>query len=211
MKKIHKKANTLANVWLVSIIFSQATVAATTLTVDENRILIGAKNVPVGAAIYDVEFKTGTCASLFTGCQNLPFHNVDEAMKASVALMNNVFLDIAAGEFDSRPELTRGCESQGAFYYSCIALTPFQLSPTGQIVSAFWALNSAREYSDGANTYGFLFLDDESIQFPGGQMRTWAVWTPSMASPIPEPKNQYLLLFGGLLLLLKSRSLAKKL
>ena len=171
--------------------------AAPVLVVDSGGVLTGVNNLEVQGTAYDVSFNGGTCDQLFSGCQSFAFQTVESAMAASEALLAYAFTDSGFGQFDSRPELTRGCESTPAStFYSCIALTPFALSPSGQIVSAFWALNSMREVSDEANTYGFLFTNANPIQSPGVQMRTWAVWTPSTVTPIPEPAPWQLTLLG---------------
>lgn len=176
--------------------------AAPSLVVAPNGVLLGVNQIEVLGLLYDVSFQSGTCQSTYNGCASFPFQTVESATAASEALLNYAFVDSPLGVFDSRPELTRGCESVPASsIYSCIALTPFELSPTGQIVSAFWAFNASREADDGANTFGFQFVDADPVQFPGAQMRTWAVWAPT--SPIPELPIWQLIAAGALLLTLR--------
>jgi hypothetical protein len=106
-------------------------VHASALLVVSGGILTGAKGVDVGGTLYDVEFMDGTCVALFNGCDNpatdFTFTTQADALAASQALLDQVFLDGGQGNFDSTPSLTVGClvndDATG-----CLALTPFALS-----------------------------------------------------------------------------------
>src|ERR1041384_1037176 len=74
------------------------------LVVDSNGYLTGARNVTVGGALYDVEFKDGSCVEQFDGCDDASdflFPTTEEATPALQALLDDVFVDSAAGLFDS--------------------------------------------------------------------------------------------------------------
>ena len=78
----------------------------------------------VGGTLYNVEFVDGTCAAVFTGCDatsDLTFTTSADALTAGQALLDQVFLDGSAGNFDSHPERTLGCPPD-----SCVALVPFK-------------------------------------------------------------------------------------
>src|SRR5687767_14679766 len=86
--------------------------------------LTGALGVNVGGTLYDVQFVEGTCVGLFSGCDeasDFTFTSAESAVQASQELLNQVFLDVAQGNFDTQPELTLGCEEPAA----CVAFTPF--------------------------------------------------------------------------------------
>ena len=92
--------------------------------------LTGATGVNIGGSFFDVEFLDGSCAGLFSGCNeasDFDFVTQPAAATAAQALLDQVFLDGALGNFDSDPELTRGC----SIVEGCIVIIPYALaSPT---------------------------------------------------------------------------------
>jgi len=79
--------------------------AAPILDVDSNGILIGARNVDVNGVLYDVEFKDGTCISLYDGCDapsDFPFSTQADAQAASISMFAFVLIDI----FDTETQRT---------------------------------------------------------------------------------------------------------
>ena len=108
----------------VVILALASTANAAALLVNASGILTGATGVNVGGTLYDVEFVDGTCAAVFTECDatsDLTFTTSAAALTAGQALLDQVFLDGSAGNFDTPPELTLGCTSD-----SCVALVPFE-------------------------------------------------------------------------------------
>ena len=88
-------------------------------------ILTGARNVLVDGALYDVDFKRGTCIDLFSGCDDpsdFLFRTPSEAVAAATAL-SNLVLDGVAGNFDSEPNLTEGCDFPPLT--TCAIITPY--------------------------------------------------------------------------------------
>ena len=85
----------------------------------ENGILMGADNVLVkgfdySGGLYNVRFLDGTCAELFSGCdENSDFFpgsmNIVGLDYAVEALGDYVFVDGVEGQFDSDSRLTNGC------------------------------------------------------------------------------------------------------
>jgi hypothetical protein len=58
--------------------------------------LIGASDVSVLGTRYDVSFVEGTCAAVFSGCDepsDLSFTDEDSGIAAAQALLDQVFLD----------------------------------------------------------------------------------------------------------------------
>ena len=88
---------------------------AATLVVDNGK-LVGAQGVSVNGQLLDVSFIDGSCVDVFSGGDNVNndffFSTKAGAAAASLALMDQVFLDTGGGEqFDSSPQLTAGCSS----------------------------------------------------------------------------------------------------
>lgn len=122
----------------------------------ENGVLTGAKGVLVAGHLYNVDFKDGTCAQYFNGCMNIDsfiFDTPASANEASQVLLDTVFVDSDAGNFDHSTELTVGCEVSGW----CVAYTPFAVvgvpyfslgvSGAGNSFNQ-WVSNWGREYPD---------------------------------------------------------------
>ena len=169
-----------------------AVLATPILDVDSSGRLNGASNVEVSGSFYDVEFRLGDCRTLFDGCSesSFTFTTLAAANAASAALLEQVFIDSAIGNFDSRPDLTNGCTS----IFLCAALTPYEL---GFGVRYSIAENSAYEFSDRLSRAesGFTLDRDDTV---------WTVWRAS-ATPIPEPSALSLLVFGLLAFVCMSR------
>lgn len=99
---------------LLPMAWSSSTRAEVVLDVGSDGRLWGAKNVSILGALYDVEFKDGTCIALFNGCDiesDFAFHTLEDASEAAQALLEQVFLDGPLESFDSDPTLTNGCSS----------------------------------------------------------------------------------------------------
>lgn len=148
--------------------------------------LLGADGVLVGGTAYDVRFVDGTCAEVFGVCDpaHFTFTTVDAAVAATTALLNDVFVDGAAGPFNSRPELTAGCELSPVG--SCVAVTPYALLNLD--VPSVFAHNSADPAADQLGGNNFATSDD----FATSAYEVWAVWTRSAPSPVPAPPSLWL-------------------
>ena len=105
--------------------------------------LVGATAVVVDGKMYDVHFVDGSCIEVFEGCEeaNFFFHTSDESQRASQALVDQVFIDGLLGNFDSEPDLMRGCD----WFVTCTILTPYEIrppSPYGVFLGAAVATNN---------------------------------------------------------------------
>lgn len=149
--------------------------------------LTGALGVNVNGTFYDVEFVEGTCAALFSGCDSpddFTFTTAPAAELASQALLDQVVLDGPAGNFDSIPALTLGCEAS-----TCSVRTPY---------SDFVGFVGLYQYGAAVNTgsadvagIGFSGITNDSTVEPG---IVFAIWSPAAA--VPEPGMLSLLTLG---------------
>ncbi len=166
---------------------------AATLIVSEGT-LIGASGVNVDGRLYDVEFQDGTCIELFNGCDRVSdfvFQNRVEAVRASQALLDQVFLDGPLGSFDSTPTLTQGCPYDPRFYWLCQALTPYDFGfldstrPEVEFVITMKAVNYVAPRPNAVTPQGFERDNDFIAPY-----EVWAYWT------VPEPGTLALLGLG---------------
>jgi hypothetical protein len=155
--------------------------SAAVLNVDGG-ILTGATNVLVdGYVLLDVTFVEGTCAEVYGGCDDTSdfffSSNADGARAASLALLDSVLIDSTAGNFDSEPELTRGCSFSGR----CIVMTPFQIRNNSTLAEIVAADNYASTNTN-VDQLGFPVRQPDAAS---QALDTWAVWTVSAEVPIP--------------------------
>lgn len=178
----------LCAITFVVILSSDQTRAATLTIVDG--ALNGATDVDVDGILYDVEFLDGTCGELFQNCDetaDFTFQSFRAATNASVALLDQVLVDSAEGNFDSTPSLTSGCSD----FSFCFVFTPFQ-NVTGNVDTTF-AGNSFIESNDDVTSFAFaVSLSDD---FSDRSERVWASWSAAeQASVVPLPAAGWLLL-----------------
>lgn len=176
--------------------------ADVSLLLDQGGKLLGATGVAVNGALYDVTFQDGACFGLYGLCNGpdaFVFDTEADATAATNALVNQVFIDVPAGNFDTDPGKTNGIGA-GSNYSS--VNTPFSVS-SGRlnIVSFQNAINDAEDIV--FTTYLGSTLTNLA-QFSGD---TFAVWSP--AAPVPEPAESVLLALGlvslGVMLRRKTR------
>lgn len=188
-----------AAAWLIG----PAAAAPTSLVVEAG-ILIGAKNVVVNGSDYDVEFVDGTCATVYGQCAPSAFtFSYDNAVAATWALLESVFIDSAAGSYDSEPSRTRGCVHEPLnFGYSCMAYTAAYFEREGVVTSAV-AINqpSPSQFTDWVIGTQTGVNEDFSPYIT----QTWAVWRPSeVSASVPEPGTLELA-FGALSIVVVGR------
>jgi hypothetical protein len=169
------------------------TASAATLVVSGGQLL-GASDVDVNGTLYDVEFLDGTCVALFGGCDEVSdftFHTEYDARDASRALLNEVFIDGVEGPFDTRAELTFGCNDTTM----CNAVTPYGLVVRNTIM-VFRAVNHNTETQDliTANTTG------KKLDYATYSSSVYAVWTV-----VPEPGTGLLVGLGLVALCARGR------
>jgi hypothetical protein len=150
-------------------------------------ILTGAQNVLVEGTLYNVTFADGSCFDLFDGCNEVSdfdFDTLTAATLAADALLDQVFLDVVEGTFDTDPELTEGC----SFLFACFVFIPFHLGPGGDPCSPpVFAVNDYDPLFDRIDTLpcGITATVDTSLS---------AETTYAKFTKVSEPSS--ILLFG---------------
>ena len=154
--------------------------------------LIGATGVNVGGTLYDVSFsQCNATAGGFTSACTPYFQNSADATLAAQALLDQVFLDSAAGLFDSDPSLTLFCG--GSTF--CLMTVPYTGAPS---VNSEGAFNTATTDSVSYTPWfynGSPFMVALNV----------AVFTPDAAVPEPATWMMLLLGFGGIAASLRMR------
>lgn len=157
--------------------------------------LIGATGIEItGFGTYDVSFEDGSCADLFSGCDELSdfaFNNLDQVRAAGQALLDQVFVDSDLWLFDTDPALTRGCEDET----KCIAFIPYKFLDNWVIGKNL--INANIEGGDKPG-YATNLGIDQSIAVRSNT--TFAVFTK--VAQVPTPPS--VLLFGSALIVLVS-------
>lgn len=196
---------------MLGLCMAFANAHAAVLQVDGSGDLTGANGVDVGGTLYDVRFVDGTCISIFSGCDSqsdFTFTTLANATLASQALLDQVFIDSIAGQFDTSPQLTIGCEN----IILCDVWTPYRLV-TDRELGVFALYGGARnlEPSIGADftlSGGAMPTFSTAPPTVGADILVWAVWSPP-AQSVPEP-SAFALLGVGLLALGLTRRRRKK-
>jgi hypothetical protein len=183
------------NLITVCAIAGAAQASATpTLLVDGSGILTGAKNVVVSGALYDVSFFADSCNSLFAGCSpsKFAFNNEVSAREAAQALLDQVFVDGPAGQFDSFPNKIFGCN----YEVDCYTYIPYGFSP---VYPGFVMVASAVNYQ-----YDGLAEDPDQTGYGGGLnpsfdttssvFENYAIFTRASVADgaVPEPSSMAL-------------------
>ena len=184
--------------WLLFCIIAHA---APVLQVNADGVLTGAKGIDVADTLYDVEFKDGTCISLFSGCDDasdLTFQDDATAFFAAQVLLNSVLMN----QFDTNPALTFGCVGALVTDLLCEVLTPFAVREGGV------AIHVGFNYASGTNFINsFLFpFDFDTGVVPIAVYALWSLAAPTGA--IPEP-SIVACLGLGLLALVACRSVRR--
>jgi hypothetical protein len=171
----------------INLCASLAAQASPTLLVEAGKV-IGADNVQVAGALYDVRFVDGTCTQVFGVCSTASFaFDYNNAVQAALALLDTVLVDTdPKWPLDSRPSLIRGC---GDPYERCEIFTPafFEVQLGVELLTGAVASAQPRpsQYSDQVVGESRTLDTDTSPYW----YETWAVWTKAPANQLPDPPS----------------------
>lgn len=154
---------------------------------------MGAYNVLVDGAYYDVKFKDGKGTDLFykNGGWVFTFLTEGGAKAASEALMNQVFIEDAGyADYDNYSERTNGIE----FEWGGNIYTPYECFTAGELFkgSAFFnesLLSNTNGKVDSVAPLGYNFYPDSDQDFASYQSWVYAQWS----TPVPIPSTIMLL------------------
>lgn len=182
MKRVFARA--CAVFWLT--LGLAAPVSAASLLTNASGSLTGADGVEIAGSFFDVRFVSG-CTAAYDGCDensDFAFGSSLAASSAAQALLDQVFVDGAAGDFDTVPPLTTGCR-----FNRCDFLIPYEVN--GSSINYARAVNDRSEGNDrvGVVTDGIVAINNSNF--------TFATFEPAATAPVPLPATA-LLLVGGL-------------
>lgn len=188
---------TLVRVSDGSIVTNIASETTTVWNVGEGLLdgqLLGAFNINVDGALWDVVFKRGSFADVFGDASGLDATNSGAARRFAEALLTSVFLNL----YDDDPALTFGCSDDEL----CNSSTPYDTDDVSFAVSI-----------DALNYRSIGRFDDETSfnfnRFSNGLHDSdnfvWADWARSSVRTIPEPSVPLLILLGVAGLVMKRR------
>lgn len=166
----------------------------------ENGILLGATNVNVNGSLYDVSFIDGSCINLFDGCADLSdffFTDVASGQAANLALLQQVLIDSSAGEFDSNPALTNGCNFSFCDIFSPVG----DVFPNSTTLSIVFLRNFIDDSSDFGTGSGTAIRAADFTPIDAFDTKTYAIWSGSTISEVPIPGASWLF-FSGLISLI---------
>lgn len=182
---------------------SHASVIFITVKDDNGQVisLLGADNVKVNDAFYDVRFVDGTCFAVFNDCDgadDFMFSTFTAARAASQALLDQVFVDVADfGWFDAIPALTDGCT--GAV--RCIIRTPYSTVDYRDGTNGFLAASGVNHKNDSKDLVGSVEITGGYNRFEdfGIRFDSLAVWSKVVEASAPSTAIMMLMSISGLL------------
>jgi hypothetical protein len=171
---------------------SSAPTTAQQLIVNGSGQLTSATGININGTLYDVTFSVGSCDDAYSGCNatDFTFSSAADAQAAAQALLDYVFVDGPAGQFDSAPTLTAGC----LFSNTCRAAVPYGLGMDNLgepvVLSMLAANNSAGSvFADAVFAVGDEFHYDAT-----NDAQIWTHFT--LENAVPEPATWALMLVG---------------
>jgi hypothetical protein len=151
-------------------------------------ILTGATGVNVDGSLYDVSFVDGTCAAVYGTCDpaHFDFTDLSHAHDAAVALLNQVFIDGPAGDFDSHPEDIFGCVGTPDV---CHGVVPYANDPVFYDLSKASLADNWSDPADGVTDIAYMTEDSTA-----DEQAVYARFT--LEQSLPEPSTWLSMLLG---------------
>ena len=155
-------SRSLRKLLAVCAIFAGAEASAVPVRlVNGEGILTGANSVDIAGTLYNIRFSEGSCNSLFGGrCDQrlFAFANAAQARVAGEALLEQVFVDSPAGQFDSQPYTIFGCTN----LQNCHSFIPFQFIETVEM-DGLIAIQDVVNNAGGTDVINEMVFAEETL------------------------------------------------
>lgn len=175
------------------ILISCPVMAVPILNTDASGQLIGAENIEVNGALYNVEFKDGTFNDIFGGTSGLDATTFSDGRRFALAFDTQVF----SGIFDTDPTRTLGCSSS----VTCRIYTPYFVE-NGDVFSIVAANGPTVSTTD--SVFSFVFDNPLNQDFSLDPIAVYADWSLADVGggtgPATIPAPSTFLLFSTTLL-----------
>ena len=152
--------------------------------------LIRIQNISVSGTLYDVEFLDGTSLEVYGPSRVSQFTAPGSADIAAAAL-KATFQSVNFTYFDTHPESINGCDSSTL----CYILTAYYLDTDDLITYNAPFVNNKNPLFDSTPSYHTSSITSDTTS---AESATWARWSITHATAVPEP-HQFILLPLGLL------------
>ena len=165
--------------------------AAANLTVSGGK-LVGATNLLIDGKAYNLELVEGTCAQVYGSCDSnagFTFKTRETALLAGRAIVSQVLLDTAQGNFKSDYTKTFGCAANNTFFTggACYIYLPYSVNASNiPVVGVFNSDVAGGNESASAGNAATPSFDTAN--------QDWVVWARFEA--VPEPSSWALLIAG---------------
>jgi hypothetical protein len=175
---------------IAALMFAQPASAAN-LTVSGGE-LVGATNLLIDGKAYNLELVEGTCAQVFGQCDSnaaFTFKTRETALIAGRAIVDQVLIDGAQGNFKSDYTKTFGCEPNNVFFTggACFIYLPYSVNSANiPVIGVFNSDVAGGNESASAGNAATPTLDTT-----GQAHLVWARFTA-----VPEPSSWALLIAG---------------
>ncbi|WP_101760519.1 hypothetical protein [Oceanicoccus sp. KOV_DT_Chl] len=158
--------------------------AAVTILTDSNGQIYGAEGIEVNNSFYSIRLSEGSCIDIFNGCDQVTdftFHTFDEAMLASQALVDQLFI----GAWDRTDDSLLGCDDE--FY--CGLLTVY--NPYDGHFFSLLALHGVSAIGNGVGDHSAYAAWDTTYE----DKYVFVIWSHTQPAMVPVPAAIWL--FGS--------------
>ena len=173
---------------LIALCASHIATAAPIPITSSTGKLIRIRDVSVSGTLYDVEFLDGTSLDVYGPSRVSLFTAPGSADIAAAALMST-FQSVNFTYFDTHPESINGCDSS----ILCFILTAYYQDTNNLITYNAPFINNKNPLFDSTPSFHTSSITSDTTS---AQSATWARWSITHATAVPEPHQLILLALG---------------